>query len=83
MRVGALLPDEEAATLAGLPIRIACLGPRSDLAEVTRRLYAALRTLDDGTLDLILAHTFGKAELGLALWDRLRRAAGGELRTVP
>jgi L-threonylcarbamoyladenylate synthase len=81
-RVGALLADEEADALAGLPVRVAPLGPGDDLAEVTRRLYAALRALDDGSLDLILAHTFGREELGLALWDRLRRAAGGELREV-
>jgi L-threonylcarbamoyladenylate synthase len=82
LRVGVLLPDEEASALSGLPVQIASLGPASDLAEVTRRLYAALRALDDGALDLILAHTFGQEGLGLALWDRLWRAAGGEMREI-
>ncbi|MBF6589136.1 MAG: threonylcarbamoyl-AMP synthase [Ktedonobacterales bacterium] len=81
-RVGALLPDEEAAALAYLPIQMARLGPRADLATITRRLYAALRTLDAAGLDVILAHTFEREGLGLALEDRLRRAAGGTLRPV-
>jgi len=58
------------------------MGPADDLAQITRRLYAALRALDDGSCDLLLAHTFGRAGLALALEDRLRRAASGDLRQV-
>lgn len=74
-RVGALLPDDETDALAGLPVVIARLGASGDLAGISRRLYAALRELDSVGLDVILTHTFGKAGLGLAIWDRLRRAA--------
>ncbi len=81
-RVGALLSDEDARALADLPVRVEPLGPSADLAGISRRLYAALRSLDDGSLDLLLAHTFGKHGMGLALEDRLRRAAGGTLRPV-
>jgi len=35
-----LLPDEEAAALAGTGVHIQTLGPGKDLAEVSRRLYA-------------------------------------------
>jgi len=31
---------------------------------------------------VLLAHNFGRQGLGLALEDRLRRAAGGQLRAV-
>jgi L-threonylcarbamoyladenylate synthase len=79
-RVGALLPNDEAGMLDGLAVTVATLGPSADLGAISRRLYAALRELDEQRLDLILAHTFGREGLGLALWDRLRRAAGGELR---
>jgi L-threonylcarbamoyladenylate synthase len=82
LRVGALLADEEADRLADLGMQIERLGPEGDLAEISRRLYAALRALDAAGLDLILAHTFGTDGLGLALHDRLRRAAGGELRPI-
>jgi L-threonylcarbamoyladenylate synthase len=81
-RVGALLADEEAHVVAGLPIVVVALGSADDLAAVSQRLYAGLRALDEQGLDVILAHTFGTRGLGLALWDRLRRAAGGTFRTV-
>jgi L-threonylcarbamoyladenylate synthase len=81
-RVGALLADDEAFALGDVPVSIARLGPSGDLAAISRRLYAALRELDERELDLILAHTYGRAGLGLALCDRLRRAAGGALRPL-
>jgi L-threonylcarbamoyladenylate synthase len=81
-RVGALAADEEAATLENAGVRVARLGPVSDLAAISRRLYAALRELDAAGLDVLLAHSFGRQGLGLALEDRLRRAAGGRLRAV-
>ncbi len=84
-RVGALLPEEEARALAAEldGLAVATLGPAGDLAAHTRRLYAALRELDALGLDVIVAHTFGREGLALALADRLRRAAGGHLRAVP
>jgi L-threonylcarbamoyladenylate synthase len=81
-RVGALLPDEEADQLADLGIRVERLGLEGDLATISRRLYAALRALDESGLDVILTHTYGTDGLGLALYDRLRRAAGGALRSI-
>ena len=81
-RVGALATDDEAPALEALGAQVARLGPADDLATVASRLYAALRALDDGQVDVIVAHTFGQAGMGLALWDRLRRAAGGRLQPV-
>ena len=79
LRVGALVPDDEAAALTALGVVVERLGPSDALAELTRRLYAALRALDAHGCDLLLAHSFTPEGLGLALWDRLRRAAGGDL----
>lgn len=81
-RAGALLPDEEAGALSDLPVRVIRLGPSAQLDEVSRRLYAALREADTAGLTRLLAHTFGTEGLGLALADRLRRAAGGRLTPV-
>ncbi|HEX6544596.1 MAG TPA: L-threonylcarbamoyladenylate synthase [Ktedonobacterales bacterium] len=81
-RAGALAADEEAATLQSAGIPVARLGPAQDLAAISRRLYAALRELDAAGMDVLLAHSFGRQGLGLAIEDRLRRAAGGRLRPV-
>ena len=81
-RVGALAADEEAATLEGAGVVVARLGPSADLAAISRRLYAALRELDAAGLDTLLAHSYGSGGLGLAIEDRLRRAAAGGLRAV-
>ncbi|HEY7022543.1 MAG TPA: L-threonylcarbamoyladenylate synthase [Ktedonobacterales bacterium] len=79
-RVGALIPDDEISALDGLDVRVESLG--ADLTAISRNLYAALRVLDDAGLDLLLTHTYADDGLGLALNDRLRRAAGGSLRSV-
>jgi L-threonylcarbamoyladenylate synthase len=82
-RVGVLVSDEEAPALAGLGALVATLGPAGDLAAIARQLYARLRELDDVAVDLIVTHTFPRDGLGLALRDRLRRAAGGRLTPLP
>lgn len=82
-RVGALVPNEEVDALAAAGACVITLGPAADLGEIARRLYAGLRALDAMGVDSIVCHTFGEAGLGLALRDRLRRAAGGHLRTLP
>lgn len=51
------------------------LSPAGDLAEAARNLFTALRRLDAGQADLILAEHFPDQGLGLAINDRLRRAA--------
>lgn len=75
--VGALAPDEEAPALEALGVVVARLGPADDPAAAARALYAGLRWLDDQGREPLLAHTWPRVGLGLALWDRLRRAAGG------
>ena len=51
------------------------LSPAGDLREAAARLYAALRRLDALGADLILADRVPNTGLGLAINDRLRRAA--------
>jgi len=54
------------------------LGP--ELRDVARLLYAALRDLDAAGVDLIVARAFSQDDgLGLAIADRLRRAAAGRI----
>lgn len=50
------------------------LSPTGDLAEAARRLFAAMRELDELDLDLIIAEWLPERGLGRAINDRLRRA---------
>lgn len=77
-RVGVLAPDEDSAMLADLGAFVP-LGPQDDLAQIARQVFAAMRTLDAQGVDLILARGVGHAGLGLAIWDRLVRAAEGHV----
>jgi len=79
LRVGAPVPDDAADALAALGVAVERLGPSDAPTEQSRRLYAALRALDAHGCDVLLAHTCAPEGLGLALADRLCRAAGGTL----
>lgn len=50
------------------------LSPSGDLREAARNFYAALHTLDDGKVDVILAERLPDEGLGKTLNDRLQRA---------
>jgi L-threonylcarbamoyladenylate synthase len=51
------------------------LSPAGDLREAAHRLFGAIRRLDAAGLDRIVAEPCAEAGLGLAIMDRLRRAA--------
>ncbi len=79
IRVGILCTDEERSAFHDLEIEIVQIGPRSDLAEIGRRLFQAMRALDAAGVDIILAHSLERSGLGAAIWDRLLRAAEGRV----
>ena len=72
--------DADAAAFAGLDVKIESLGNNAEQAAL--RLFAAMRALDKQGVDLILARAPDKRGLGLAVWDRLLRAAEGRLVEV-
>ena len=53
------------------------LSPTGDLREAATRLFAAMRRLDEAGLDGIVAEPVPENGLGLAIMDRLRKAAHG------
>jgi L-threonylcarbamoyladenylate synthase len=64
-------------------IRIVELGSEGDAAEIAANLYNALRELDADGVDLILVRSFcHESGLGVAILDRLRRAAAGRVVRV-
>jgi L-threonylcarbamoyladenylate synthase len=65
-----LLPEET----AGYRI-VETLSQRGDLTEIARQLFAALRRLDNAGLSVIHCDTCEAVGLGLAIMDRLVRAA--------
>lgn len=72
--VGLLLANEDMASFASSCIPYP-LGASDDLESIARNLYAGMRALDDQGVNLILTRDFGKQGLGLAIHDRLLRAA--------
>lgn len=73
-KVGVLAADEEAGALEQAGAVVYRLG--SDLNSIARHIYAGMRWLDGQGVDLILCRDYGESGLGLAIRDRLTRAAG-------
>ncbi len=78
--IGLMADDADAAAFAGLGIKIERLGTGDE--QAAKRLFAAMRALDEQGVDLIIARAPEKRGLGLAVWDRLLRAAEGSLVEV-
>lgn len=72
-RIGAILfrPHE----LSFAPTKVRILSDQGDLEEVAARLFAALRELDDLSLDVIIVDACDPVGLGEAIMDRLLRAS--------
>jgi L-threonylcarbamoyladenylate synthase len=72
-RIGSLAFDEPST--AGEFVCEEILSPTGDLREAAATLFAKLRRLDEAGLDLILAEPVPEQGLGIAIMDRLRKAA--------
>jgi L-threonylcarbamoyladenylate synthase len=74
--VGIIAADEDQFDGA----HVVRVGAAHDVAAIASRLYAALRELDEAGVDVILARGFPALPgLGVAIADRLRRAAAGRV----
>ena len=89
-RVGILAPAEDlvalapriAAAASAGRIVTARYGSRVDAGEAARELFGAMRELDAAGLDQILAIAASAEGIGLAIIDRLTRAAEGKVVRV-
>jgi L-threonylcarbamoyladenylate synthase len=72
--VGVLGTDETANRYYADVVK--SLGSRSDLAGIARNLFKLLREFDVEKVDVIIAEGFPADGLGLAVMNRLRKAAG-------
>jgi hypothetical protein len=50
------------------------------LEDAAHLLFAAFRALDAAAVDVIVMHGYGGDGLGAALWDRMLRAAEGQIQ---
>lgn len=74
-RVALLVTDEDVAAVDEEGVLVRSVGSAADLAGMARRLYATLRELEHLQPDVILARDVAPVGLGLAVHDRLVRAA--------
>ncbi|TFE04140.1 L-threonylcarbamoyladenylate synthase [Jeotgalibacillus salarius] len=73
-RVGLLATYETAADIQ--TDHIAEIGSVSNLEEVARRLYSGIRSFDETEVDLIVAEAYPYEGIGIAIMNRLEKAAG-------
>ncbi|PWK16287.1 L-threonylcarbamoyladenylate synthase [Tumebacillus permanentifrigoris] len=74
-KVGVLTTDEH-KDLFPTAAHVISLGSQDDLATVAARLYDAIRSFDHHEIEVIYAETFPEDGIGLAVMNRLRKAAG-------
>nr|WP_078556979.1 L-threonylcarbamoyladenylate synthase [Bacillus alkalicellulosilyticus] len=75
MRVG-VLATEESQTSYQADVVLAC-GQRAHLQTVAQKLYEVLRVFDEENVDVIFSETFPQEGVGLAIMNRLEKAASG------
>ena len=72
--VGVITTTENAGRYYGC--QVTCVGERSDESSVAKELYAALRKMDDLNVKHIYVESFDGGQLGDAIMNRLKKAAG-------
>lgn len=73
--VGVVCSTETAAQLPAC-VRAAVYGPQDDKLQIAGNLYECLRSFDRNPVDLIFAEAVDESGVGLAIMNRLRKAAG-------
>jgi len=76
-KVGIIATAETAAAYDGAHVLVC--GSRDNLLTVSHNLFSYLRQMDAVGVDLIIAEGVGEAGLGLAIMNRLRKAAAGRI----
>jgi L-threonylcarbamoyladenylate synthase len=79
-RVGVLIANGDLATFRESGAQIYTLG--NTLDQIAKHLFTGLRKLEEAGVHTILCRSFTAQGLGLAIRDRLRKAAGGKIVQV-
>ena len=78
--VGILVAEEDIPTFQHTQAIVYSAGRENDLMQIAAHLFAGLRSLEEAHVEVILCRNFGEQGLGLAIRDRLLKAAGGKFR---
>ena len=79
-QVGVLIADEDVAAFQESGAQIYTLG--NTVEQVAMHLFTGLRELEEAGVHVILCRNFEAQGLGLAIRDRLHKAAGGKIVQV-
>lgn len=80
-KVGVMVPEEEVCHF-GNDVVVMSMGSFADLEGVASRLFEILRAFDRMEVDYIMALAPPKKGIGLAIFDRLFKAAGSQIIEV-
>lgn len=61
---------------------VVSLGSRKDMDEITRNLFEVLRSFDDTDVSVILSESFDEKGVGIAVMNRLKKAAAFDILKV-
>jgi len=78
--VGILVAEEDIPTFQDTQAIVYSAGRENDLMQIAAHLFAGLRSLEEAHVEVILCRNFGEQGLGLAIRDRLLKAARGKFR---
>ena len=78
-QIGILVADEDIPVFQDSHAFVYSAGSENDLMQVAAHLFAGLRSLEEAHVQIILCRNFGEQGLGLAIRDRLLKAAGGKI----
>lgn len=78
-RVGVLVADEDMAAFQDSDILVYSLGSSEAPEQIAAALFAGMRALEAAGVQAILCRSFDERGLGLAIRDRLLKAAGGKI----
>ena len=79
-RVGVIATDETKDSYQAEIVK--SVGKRNDAPSIARRLYEILREFDDEEVDVIFAESFENSDMGIAIMNRLLKAAGHKVFEV-
>ena len=74
MKVGVLASDETAGCYKDC--RVLSLGSRSDVSIIASNIFEKLREFDKIGVDIIFAEAYEESHMGIAVMNRMKKAAG-------